>query len=169
MAIPIETFLPQQFTNYLVTLIIPFLIFFTILLFVLKRTKVFGSGNLVYVIISLGLTVMIYAIKPDVFGFLASYLFQIGIAGSIIVLGGIFIMVFFALIRKGESIAKSLKSNEQRLQDLRKDEEKLLKQIHGSVFPIGTGKRMQKLKELKDVEEEVKRLELYLRAKKRWH
>ncbi len=169
MAFPIENLLSPNLTNMMITLVIPFLIIFTVLLFALKKTRVLGDSNSVYVIISLGLTVMIYAVNPgNVFQFLASYLFQIGVAGTIIALGGVVIFLFLALIRKSASIAESLKSGEQKLTDLRKNEERLLKQIHGgAIFGPSTGTKMEKLKQLKDTEDEIKRLELYLRAKRR--
>lgn len=169
MAFPIENLLSPNLTNMLITLVIPFLIIFAVLLFALKKTRVLGDNSLVYVVISLGLTIMIYAINPgNVFQFLASYLFQIGVAGTIIALGGVVVFLFLGLIRKSASIAESLKSSEQKLTDLRKNEEKLLKQIHGGIiFGTSTGAKMEKLKQLKDTEDEIKRLELYLRAKRR--
>ena len=55
MAFPIENFLSPNLTNMLVTFVIPFLIFFTILLVVLRKTKIFGDGRFVYVLIALSL------------------------------------------------------------------------------------------------------------------
>lgn len=166
MAFPIENLLSPNMTNLLITLVIPFLIIFAVLLFSLKKTRVLGGSNSIYVLIALGLTIMIYALKPETFQFLASYLFQIGVAGAIIALVGVVIMIFFPLLRKGESIAKSLKSDEQKLKDLEKEEEKLLKQFHsGGLFGSpDMSKRVEISKKLKTIEEERKYL--YLKNKR---
>ncbi|MEM7827572.1 MAG: hypothetical protein QXD72_02575, partial [Candidatus Aenigmatarchaeota archaeon] len=65
MAFPIENFLSPNLTNMLITFVIPFLIIFTVLLAALKRTRILGDNLFIYVIISLGLTTMIYAINPN--------------------------------------------------------------------------------------------------------
>ena len=167
MAFPIENFLSPNLTNLLVTLVIPFLIIFAVLLFALKRTKVFGDGNLVYVVLSLGLTIMIYAVNPgNVFQFLASYLFQIGVAGTIIALGGVIILLFFGLIRWGEKAAKSLGGDQQKLKDLMKHEEKLMKKFHsGGLFGVSTSSRIEIQQELDRIEKDKR----YLLAKMKRH
>lgn len=165
MVFPIENFLSPNLTNMLVTLVIPFLIIFTVLLFALKRTRVFGDSGLVYVVISLGLTIMIYAVNPgNVFQFLASYLFQIGVAGAIIALGGVIILLFFGLIRWGEKTAKMLGGDQQKLKDLMKQEEKLMKKFHsGGLFGVSTSRRVELQQELDRLEKDKR----YLLAKMR--
>ncbi len=166
MAFPIENLLSPNLTNMLITFVIPFLIIFTVLLFAIKKTKVLGDNPFVYVLVSLGLTVMIYAINPGgIFQFLASYLFQIGVAGTVISLGGITVLFFWALIGKGANIAKSLQGNEQKLKSLTEERAKLLKKYYsGGVF-VSTGKKMDLLKQLKQKDDEIKQLEDYLRVK----
>ncbi|MBI1978647.1 MAG: hypothetical protein HYS62_01135 [Candidatus Aenigmarchaeota archaeon] len=161
MAFPIENLLSPNLTNMLITLVIPFLIIFTVLLFALKKTGILGSNAFVYVLISLGLTIMIYAVQPSVFQFLASYLFQIGIAGAVIALGGVIILFFIGIIKWGHNTAVKVGTNdEQKLKNLAKEEEKLLKQFHsGGVFGLGgqsIGKRAEIAKRLKDIEDERK-------------
>ena len=134
MAVPnlIEQFTSPNFTNYLFSLIIPFLIFFTLLLVVIKRTKIFGDGNFIYVLLSLGLTIMIYIVNPgNVFQFLVSYLFQIGVAGAVIALSGVIFILFWNLIKRGVRIADKLgKTDQQRLNDLAKEEGKLAQKFY---------------------------------------
>ncbi len=156
MAFPIENLLSPNLTNMLITFVIPFLIFFAILLFVLKRTKIFGEGSFIYVLISLGLTVMIYAINPgNVFQFLASYLFQIGVAGSIIAFVGVIILLFFGVIRWGAKTAESLgKTDPQKLQDLEKNERKLMEKYYSRGL-LGGPNVAQRMK----IQEEIDRLE----------
>ena len=164
MAFPIENFLSPNLTNMLITLVIPFLIIFGLLLFALRRTRVLGNNPFIYVLISLGLTIMIYAIKPDVFNFLASYLFQIGIAGSIIALGGVVIFLFFGVIRWGAGTARKLGGDEQKLKDMMKEEEKLMKRFHsGGLFGSSVAKRMEVQHQLDRLEKEKR----YLLAKMR--
>ena len=167
MAFPIENFLSPNLTNMLITFVIPFLIIFTVLLFALKKTRVLGDNPFIYVLISLGLTIMIYAIKPNVFNFLASYLFQIGVAGSIIALGGVIIFIFFGIVRRGYSIGEKLKSDEQKMKALEKEEEKLLRKFHKEgVLGVGgttLGERRLMLDRLKEVEERKKFLLLKMR------
>lgn len=157
MAFSIENFLSPNLTNMLISFVIPFLIFFAMLLFVLKRTHVFGDGNFIYVLISLGLTVMIYAANPGgIFQFLASYLLQIGVMGSVI---GMLIVIFlfvWAFVRGGVRIAERIgKSEEQKLHDLKKTEEKLMKQFYSEgLFGPNTAKRMQLQEELKRVKQQ---------------
>lgn len=155
MAFPIENLLSPNLTNILITLVIPFLIIFAVLLFALKKTRILGSSAGIYVLISLGLTIMIYALKPETFQFLASYLFQIGVAGAIITLVGVVIMIFFPLLIKSESIAKSFASDEQKLKDLMKNEEKLMKKFHsGGLFGPSTGQRMHIQNQLDRIEKD---------------
>ncbi len=158
MAFPIENFLSFNMTNILITFVIPFLIFFTVLLVTLKRTKVFGSNNFVYILLAGGLTVMIYALKPATFQFLASYLFQIGVAGAIISLGGLTLIIFFTIIKRGYTIAEKIgKSDAQKVEDLKKQEEKLMKKFYeGGLFGPNTAKRMQIQKELDQIKEQEK-------------
>lgn len=148
MTFPIEKFLSPNLTNMLVTLVIPFLIFFTILLVVLKRTRIFGDSNFVYVLISLGLTIMIYAVNPgNVFQFLASYLFQIGVAGTVIALGGIIFILFWNLIKHGVNIAA--KAGTMNLESVIKEEKKLQQNI---MKERNTDKRINMVKRLEELE-----------------
>ena len=168
MAFPIENFLTPNLTNMLVTLVIPFLIIFAVLLFALRKTGVLGSNNAIYVVISLGITFMIYVLNPgNVFQFLVSYLFQIGVAGAIIALMGVVIFIFFGMIRWGSSAGEKLKSDEQKFKNLEKEEEKLMKKFHKEgVLGVG-GTSLQErrvvLERLKDLQEKKKYLALKMR------
>lgn len=162
MAFPIQNLLSENMSNMLITLVIPFLIIFGVLLFALKKTKILGDSNFIYILISLGLTVMIYAVRPDVFNFLAFYLVQIGVAGAIIALGGVTIMIFFSLIRGGKNIADKLKGDEQHLKDLRKEREKLMEKYNSRGFfgigGAGVGKREEILRRMEQFEREERLL-----------
>lgn len=167
MVVPnlIEQFTSPNFTNLLVTFIIPFFIFFTILFWVLLKTKIFNRS--ISLIIALGLTIMIYVVNPgNVFQFLASYLFQIGVAGIIITLVGLIAIFFWNLIKGGTRIAGKIgKTEEQKLQDLMKEREKLLKRYYSGGIFQSTGKRMELLKEMEEKEKEIERLQHFLRAR----
>lgn len=168
MAFPIENLLSPNLTNMLITFVIPFLIFFAILLFVFRRTGIFGQNIFIYVLISLGLTVMIYAVNPGgVFQFLASYLFQIGVMGSVIAMLMVIFLILWTFVRGGIKLAETLKGTEQQLKDIRKEEEKLMKKFYsGGIFSPSTAERMQLQNQLDAIERrkkfllaKVKRLE----------
>ncbi len=169
MAFPIENFLSPNLTNQLITFVIPFLIIFGILLFALKRTHLLGYGNFIYILISLGITFMIYAINPNnVFQFLASYIFQAGVAGTVIALGGAIALIFIGIIRWGHETSKNLASPEQKLKALEKDETKLIKRYHSSgLTGPGLGERIKIKEQLDKLRKERSDLERYLQAKKR--
>jgi len=155
MAFPIENFLSPNMTNMLVTLVIPFLIFFTILFVVLSRTKLFNRG--VSFVIAIGLTIMIYALRPDTFAFLASYLFQIGVIGSITAFLMIFFVFLWFFVKGGIRIAKVIGGDQQKLQELEKLEQKLQKKYYsGGVFGSSVGQRLSISKELEGIEKEKK-------------
>ncbi len=125
MAFAIENFVSQELTQILVTAVIPFLIIFAVLLFALRQTRVLGSNNLIYIILSAGFTIMIYAVRPETFAFLASYLVQLSVAGAIIALLGVFIVIVFSLLRRGQNITDMFKSEADKLKALEKEEIKL--------------------------------------------
>ncbi|MBI2542838.1 MAG: hypothetical protein HYW24_01505 [Candidatus Aenigmarchaeota archaeon] len=162
MAIPIETFLSPQMVQYLVTLIIPFVLLFSVLFVGLRMTRIFGDNNPIYLILSLGFVIMIYAVQPDTFAFLAGYLFQIGVMNSILVLLGFIALVFWFLIRKSVSWAASLKGDEQKLEDLRKLESKLLLKLYNE---RNMEKKIQVESKLTEVQREMKILSLKLSSK----
>lgn len=162
MAFPIENFLSPNLTNMLITLVIPFLIIFGLLLFALRRTRVLGDNRFIYVLISLGLTIMIYAIKPNVFQFLASYLFQLGVAGSIIAIGGAALLILLGIIKWGYKTSKALGGDEQRIKDVREEMGKISKKFASRGFlGVGgsdVGQREQIIRRLKDLEQEERML-----------
>ena len=148
MAFPIENFFTPNITNILITFVIPFLLFFTILFVVIKKTKIFGNSNIVYLIISLGLTIMIYAVNPGhVFQFLASYLLQISVAGIVISLVGIIAVFFFALIRTGVKLAST--AGQMKLESVLKEERDLEKKIRKE---HNVDKRIQMIEHLEELE-----------------
>ncbi len=165
MAFPIENLLSPNLTNMLITLVIPFLLIFTVLLFVLKRTNVFGPSAFVYVFISLGMTVMIYAVNPGgVFQFLASYLFQIGVMGSIIAFVMILFVFLWTFVKGGIKVAESLKGPQQQLKDLEKDEKKLMNKYYShGLFGASTAEREQIAQKLTGIERQKKFLLAKLR------
>lgn len=157
MALELVNPFAGDLSSILITFIVPFFIFFTVLLIGLKMSGVFGSHNSIYVILALGLTIMIYGGKPETFQFLASYLVQMGITGSIVALGGIFIIIFFALIRRGYRVAQSIGLNdEQKLKELDKEEKRLLDKYKSSgFFGVGgssSGERTSIRDKLKEIE-----------------
>ncbi|MEM5805819.1 MAG: hypothetical protein QW818_01510 [Candidatus Aenigmatarchaeota archaeon] len=154
MAFPIENFLSPNLTNMLITFVIPFLIIFTVLLAALKRTRILGDNIFIYVIISLGLTTMIYAINPNnIFGFLTSYLFQIGVIGSIIALIGIIAVFFFTIIRKGVETAS--KAGGMKLESILKEERRLEQRI---MKEGDLNRRLQLLQQLEDLQRKERAL-----------
>lgn len=166
MAFTIDQFLSPNLTNMLVTLVVPFLIIFGVLLFALKRTGVFGSGSSIYVIISLGITFMIYAVNPgNVFQFLSAYLFQIGVIWAILALILVLVLVSITFFRGAKNISGAFKSDAQKFKDLEKEEEKLLKKYTSQgILGVGgtnTGQRLQIQQKLEDLQRQKK----YLLAK----
>lgn len=146
----------EEFTRLLFTFVIPFVIFFTILLWVIKRTKMFGDNNIVYIILAAGLTVLIYVFNPgNVFQFLVGYLFQIGVTSSIIALLAATILVFFPIMR---GISKMVESPTQKIKRLEKERAKLLNKYYRSWNPQN---RMALAEQIKHKERE----EDYWRAK----
>lgn len=164
MAFPIENLLSPNLTNMLITFVIPFLIIFALLSLVLSRTRILSKS--LSLLISFGLTVMIYALRPDTFAFLASYLFQIGVIGSIVAMLMIFFVFLWFFVKGGIRIAKVMGGDQQKLKDLAREEEKLLKQFHsGGIFGgPNMGKRAELAARLKDIENERKYL--YLKNKR---
>lgn len=159
MAFPLENLLTPNITNILISLVIPFLLIFTVLLFTISRTKVFGSGKFVYILIALGLTVLIYGVNPGgVFQLLSSYLLQLGIMGSAFALVMIFFIFFWAIIKTGTKIASSMQNDTQKLRELEKQELKLQKKYYSTgAFGIGgtsAQERMSISKQLESLERE---------------
>lgn len=163
MAFEIVNPFAGDLTRILITFVVPFFIFFTVLLLGLKMSHVFGRNNFVYIVLALGLTIMLYSGKPETFQFLAAYLFQIGVAGSIIALGGVIVIIFFAIIRKGYSIAESMKGDEQKIKNLRKEEAKLMQKFSSQGI-LGIGRRspadkVELANQLKTIENQIRWLE----------
>lgn len=132
MAVPIENFLSPNVVNVLVTLVIPFLLIFAVLLFALKNTRIFGEKSGIYVLLSLGFTLMLYAVNPgNVFGLLVYYLLQAGIAGVVISLVGVTLIIFWALVRRGVGVAAVIgKSYTEKLRDLERREAWLRQRLY---------------------------------------
>jgi len=155
MAFPIENFLSPNLTNMLITFVIPFLIIFAVLSLVLSRTRIFGKS--ISLLISFGLTIMIYAIKPATFAFLASYLFQIGVIGSITAFVMILFVFLWFFVKGGIRIARVIGGDQQKLQELEKMEQKLQKKYYsGGIFGSNVGQRLTISKELEQIEKEKK-------------
>ncbi len=155
MAFPIENLLSPNLTNMLVTFVIPFLIIFAVLSLVLSRTRIFGKS--ISLMISFGLTIMIYALRPDTFAFLASYLFQIGVTGSIIAMVMIFFVFSWFFVKGSIRIARGIGGDQQKLQELEKLEQKLQKKYYsGGIFKSSTGERLSISKHLEEIEREKK-------------
>ena len=155
MAFPIENFLSPNLTNMLITFVIPFLIIFGALSLVLSRTRIFGKS--ISLLISFGLTIMIYAVKPATFAFLASYLFQIGVIGSIIAFVMILFVFLWFFVKGGIRIARVIGGDQQKLQELEKMEQKLQKKYYsGGIFGSNVGQRLTISKELEQIEKEKK-------------
>ena len=155
MAFPIENFLSPNLTNMLITFIVPFLIIFAVLAVVLSRTRIFGKS--ISLLISFGLTVMIYALRPDTFAFLASYLFQIGVMGSIIAFVMILFVFLWFFVRGGMRIARGIGGDQQKLKELEKMEQKLQKKYYsGGIFGSNVGQRLTISKDLEQIEREKK-------------
>ena len=155
MAFPIENFLSPNLTNMLITFVIPFLIIFAVLSLVLSRTRIFGKS--ISLLISFGLTIMIYAIKPATFAFLASYLFQIGVIGSIIAFVMFLFVFLWFFVKGGIRIARVIGGDQQKLQELEKMEQKLQKKYYsGGIFGSNVGQRLTISKELEQIEKEKK-------------
>jgi len=155
MTFPIENFLSPNLTNMLITFVIPFLIIFAVLSLVLSRTRIFGKS--ISLLISFGLTIMIYAIKPATFAFLASYLFQIGVIGSIIAFVMFLFVFLWFFVKGGIRIARVIGGDQQKLQELEKMEQKLQKKYYsGGIFGSNVGQRLTISKELEQIEKEKK-------------
>lgn len=155
MAFPIENLLSPNLTNMLITFVIPFLIIFAVLSLVLSRTRILSKP--VSLLISFGLTVMIYALRPDTFAFLASYLFQIGVIGSIIAFLMILFVFLWFFVRGGIRIARVMGGDQQKLHELEKLEQKLQKKYYsGGVFGSGVGQRLSIAKQMEEIEREKK-------------
>lgn len=155
MAFTIENFISADLAEILVTAVIPFLIIFAVLLFALKKTRVLGDKNSIYVLLSAGFTIMIYAVRPETFAFLASYLVQLGVAGAVISLLGVFIFIVFALLRRGEKIAGMFKSEEDKLKSLEKEEIKLRTRYQArGLFGANIAEREQISEKLRKVDEQ---------------
>ena len=155
MTFPIENFLSPNLTNMLITFVIPFLIIFAVLSLVLSRTRIFGKS--ISLLISFGLTIMIYAIKPATFAFLASYLFQIGVIGSIIAFVMILFVFLWFFVKGGIRIARVIGGDQQKLKELEKMEQKLQKRYYsGGIFGSNVGQRLSISKELERIEKEKK-------------
>lgn len=151
-----QVIVSEEFTRLLITFVVPFVIFFAILLWVIKRTKIFGDSNFIYVLLAGGLTVMIYAYNPgNVFQFLSYYLFQIGVTGSIIALLAGTILVFFPIMR---GISRMVESPAQKVSRVEKERAKLLKKFYRT---WSTQKRIALAEEVKHKERELD----YLRAR----
>lgn len=168
MVPPLETLLTPEMTRLLVTLIIPFMIFFTVLLFAFRKTHIFGNNSIAYVTIALGLTAMIYAVNPgNVFQFLVSYLFKIGVAGSVIALLGVVAVVFAAILKTGFKFAGNFKTEEEKLKDLKKQEEKLLQKYNSRGIFGGSNveQRMQIEREIESIDKQRR----FIMAKLRKH
>ncbi len=166
MAVPIETFISDNMKQYLVTLIIPFLIFFTVFLFGLKMTRIFGNNNFAYLFLAAGFTILIYALQPATFAFLAVYLAQIGIATSIIIFAGLILMIFWAVIFRGARIVESFKGDEQKLHDLRRLESQLQEKF---VRERNLKKRYELNSKLNEIERDMQMLNIKLRRRHREH
>lgn len=161
MAFPIENLLSPNLTNMLITFVIPFLIIFAVLLFALRKTRILGNNNFIYLLISLGITIMIYALNPGVFQFLTSYLYQIGVAGTILALTGIIIFIFFGIIRWGHKTGGKLgKTDEERLKDLAKEEAKLAQKFYSE---RNLGKRAMIANRIDDIRKEERMLMMKLK------
>lgn len=159
MVTPLENLLSGDLSNALITFIVPFFIFFTVLLIGFKMTGLFRGNNWVSVILALGFTIMLYAGKPETFQFLATYLLKIGVAGSSIALGGAIILILITLVKGGFRIAETFRSPEEKLKNLRKEREKLYKQYQsGGIFGISTEKRAEILKQLEQKDREERML-----------
>ena len=167
MAVPIiETFLTPYVVNILVTYVLPFLIFFSVLLLGLKISRIFGDNNIAYIILSLAFSTLVYVVNPNsVVQFISSYLIKIGIAGLVISFTGVIVFIFWALISRSVHLAATVaRTDEQKLKDLEKLEKKFLDDYYGRGFRLfgpSTAKRIQISEKLKQIETEKK----YLLAK----
>ncbi|MBI2084109.1 MAG: hypothetical protein HYT70_00640 [Candidatus Aenigmarchaeota archaeon] len=164
MAVPIETFISENFKIYLVTLIIPFLIFFTLFLWALKQTRLFGGNNFTYVFLAASFTILIYALQPNTFAFLASYLAQISIASSMIVFVGLIALIFWAIIVRGVGMAEKLKSDEKKLEDLRRLESRLMEKFSRE---RNVKKRYEFNSKLNEIEREMQMLNIRMKKRAR--
>ncbi len=160
MADPIsQVIFSESFTSLLVTLVIPFVLIFTILTIGFRMTRIFGSGNFIYILLGLGITILIYVYNPgNVFTFLVGYLTNIGISVSIIILLGAVVILSWRVIGWLFNIGKS---SEHKIKDLNKNAERLLKEFYRT---RDVGKRMALSEQLKKTEEEIKFL--YIKEKK---
>lgn len=144
----------QEFTNLLMTLVVPFVFFFAVIFWVLKLTKVFGSNNLLYVIIAASITLSLYVFNPsNIFGVFAQTLVKIGIAQVII--GTAFIVLFFVIKIFAKAAGLSWGGPKGRIGQLRSDVEQLMRDFEST---SDSKRKMEISMEIQKKEHEILKL-----------